>query len=264
MIRKLRFTLGFISYVIRAKSRFRVHSPFVYKFYTDVILRKESNEVFDRIEYLRRSLLRQRSLLETTDFGTGASGNAYKTRFRQVKHVTRYSSIGPRYGRLLHRLTTFASPAEILEIGTAMGISTMYIASAAPGSHLVTMEGCAVIAEKAHENFISMGLENIEVDLGNFDQLLGKSLDRFPKLDLVFIDGNHKKESTLKYFKQILPKLHENSILVIDDIHWSQGMEQAWKEITRSNKVSISIDIYKMGILLFRKEIAKEDFVLKF
>lgn len=161
-------------------------------------------------------------------------------------------------------MTAFASPDEILEIGTAMGISTMYIATAAPQSKIITMEGCAVIAEKARENFNKFGLDNIDLALGNFNNLLKKTLDNFDKLDFVLIDGNHKKEPTLDYFSHILPKLHPESIVMIDDIHWSRGMEAAWDEISKRQEVSISIDLFKMGILLFREGIAKENFVLKF
>jgi predicted O-methyltransferase YrrM len=153
---------------------------------------------------------------------------------------------------------------ETLEIGTAMGISTMYIATAAPKSKIITMEGCAVIAEKARENFNKLGLDNIDLALGNFNNLLSKTLDNFDKLDFVLIDGNHRKEPTIDYFNQILPKLHPGSIVIIDDIHWSKGMETAWDEICKRNEVSISIDLFRMGILLFKEDIARENFVLKF
>lgn len=254
----------FLPYIFRARSRFRVHSPFVFEFYSQVILNRERKEIFRKIEKVRSSLLKQKSLLETTDFGAGAGGDAYRTRFRTVRDVTKRSSVGPHTGRLLHNLVGFAKPADMLEIGTAMGISTMYLGTAAPGSHFVTMEGCAVIAEKARENFDGMGLSNIELKLGNFNGLLKKALGEFPKLDMVFIDGNHQKEATLEYWNGILPLLHEQSIVVIDDIHWSPGMGAAWKRICEHHGVSISIDLYNTGILLFRKNIAKEHFVLRY
>ncbi len=264
IIRKIRLVFKYLQYKLLASSRFKVHSPYVYKLYTEVILDKTRKEVYANIEKQRRALLVQRSLLETTDFGAAAPQQAYKTRFRQVKNVTRYSSISPKYGKLVHRLVAFTSPQEILEIGTAMGISTMYSATAAPESKIITMEGCAVLAEKARENFNKFGLKNIELDLGNFNNLLGKTLLKFNKLDFVLIDGNHRKEPTIDYFKQILPKLHADSILMIDDIHWSNGMEQAWEEIRNHEEVSISIDLFRAGILIFKKDIAKENFVLRF
>jgi predicted O-methyltransferase YrrM len=262
--KKIAFSFKYLNYRIFALSKFKVHSPYVYKLYTEVILDKSPKEAYNKIEQQRKTLLRQRSLLETTDFGAAAIHQAYKTRFRTVKNVTRHSSISPKYGKLFHRLAAFYSPGEILELGTAMGISTMYIATAVPESRIVTMEGCAVIAEKARENFNKLGLKNIELDLGNFTNLLSKTLLKFEKIDFVLIDGNHRKEPTIEYFKKILPKLHADSIVLVDDIHWSAGMEEAWKEIRNSKEVSISIDLLRTGILLFKKDIAKEHFSLKF
>ncbi len=262
--RKLRMSIQYLKYKLCARSKFKVHSPFVYQFYTDVILDRSPIPEYVEIENQRTALLRQRSLLETTDFGTGAYNNEYKTRFRQVKEITRHSSISPKFGKLVHRLVRYASPSEILEIGTAMGISSLYIATAAPNSKIITIEGCAVIAEKATENFNKFGIMNIEMVMGNFNHLLSKTLNRFGKLDFVLIDGNHRKEPTIDYFQQILPKLHAGSIVVIDDIHWSKGMEQAWNEIKANEAVSVSIDLFKAGILLFREDIAKENFILKF
>jgi len=165
---------------------------------------------------------------------------------------------------LVYRLVEYAKPSDILELGTAMGISSLYIASAAPKSRIVSMEGCAVIAEKARENFNRFGIMNIELVMGNFDHLLEKTLKDYDKLDFVLIDGNHRKDPTLDYFRQIVPILHPGSIVVIDDIHWSKGMEQAWKEIIAHEAVSISIDLFSAGILMFKEDIATENFVLKF
>jgi predicted O-methyltransferase YrrM len=262
--RKIWFVFSYLRYLLRARSTFRVHSPYVYSLYTDVILDKSSKEVFTLIEKRRASLLKQRSLLEITDFGTGAGKNPYRVRFKQVRSITRHSSVHPKYGRLLHRLARSFEAEQVLEIGTAMGISSMYIASAVPASRMVTMEGCAMIADKAAGNFRKMDMQNIEVDVGNFDLHLEKTLATFNRLDFVFLDGNHRQEATMRYFNQVMPKLHPGSIMVIDDIHRSKCMQRAWKEIREHEKVSISIDLFRLGIVLFRDDIAKENFTLKF
>lgn len=253
----------YVQYLLRSDSKYKVHSPFVYKFYTEVILQKMEGSQ-PQVEQRRAYLLRQRSLLETTDFGAASSNAGYQTRFRQVRNIAQYSSISQKFGRLLYRLVAFSSPKTILEFGTAMGISTMYMAKASPQSKIITLEGCAVIAEKAIEGFNKLKLDNIELAMGNFDQLLGKTLQNIEKLDFTLIDGNHRKEPTLDYFNMILPKLHSNSIVVVDDIHWSKGMKGAWDTMKANNQVSISIDLFWTGILLFKEDIAKEHFILKF
>lgn len=262
--RKIWFVFSYLRYLFTAGSKFRVHSPYVYNLYTEVILNDHADEIFTLIEKRRASLLKQRSLLEITDFGSGAGKSPYKVRFKQIRSLTRQSAIRPKYGRLLHRLARSFQAEEMLEIGTAMGISSMYIASAVPSSRLITMEGCAMIAEKAAGNFRKLDLRNIEVDVGNFDLHLEKTLEKFNRLDFVFIDGNHRQEACMRYFRMVVPKLHAGSILVLDDIHWSEGMQKAWEEIKMDKKVSITIDLFRFGIVLFKEDIAKENFILKF
>jgi len=121
-----------------------------------------------------------------------------------------------------------------------------------------------VIAEKAMESFLKAGYGKIEVMTGNFDHHLGAALEKFDRIDFVLIDGNHRKEPTIGYFMKILPKLHEGSMVVIDDIHWSAGMLHAWNVIRNSEEVSVSIDLFRMGILMFRNDIARENHILRF
>jgi predicted O-methyltransferase YrrM len=79
----------------------------------------------------------------------------------------------------------------------------------------------------------------------------------------VFVDGNHQKEATLRYFKLCLPKVHENSLLIFDDIYWSRGMKEAWNEIKAHPEVTVTVDLFWIGLVYFRKGQVKEDFVIK-
>lgn len=254
----------YFRYILKARSKFRVHSPFVYELYTTVILDRKKYPEYEKVERIRKRLLRQKSLLETTDFGAAGSSHGYRTRFRQVRDVTRRSSVSPRYGQLIHRLVKHFQPADILEIGTAMGISTLYVASAAPRSRITTIEGCAVIADRAHDSFKESDYNNIRQVVGAFDKAIPKALDEIEQLDFVFLDGNHRQKATVDYFRQILPKLHSGSVVLIDDIHWSKGMSRAWKEIINMPEVSVSIELFRAGLLIFRDDIARENHILKF
>ena len=82
--------------------------------------------------------------------------------------------------------------------------------------------------------------------------------------DFVFFDGNHRKEPTINYFNMCLPHISENSVFIFDDIHWSQGMEEAWNEIKQNEQVSTTIDLFFVGIVFFKKDLQKQDFVIKF
>ncbi|WP_449437588.1 O-methyltransferase [Pedobacter steynii] len=116
----------------------------------------------------------------------------------------------------------------------------------------------------AYNNFKALDLENVELQVGNFDVLLPEIIDKRDKLDFVYIDGNHRKEATLNYFNWCLPKVHENSLLIFDDIYWSKGMKEAWEEIKNHPDVIVTIDLFWIGLVYFRKGQAKEHFKIKF
>ena len=60
---------------------------------------------------------------------------------------------------------------------------------------------------------------------------------------------------TIFYFDKIYNKGQRKQLIIIDDINWSSGMREAWKKIKSLMKASISIDIFKIGIILVDPEI---------
>lgn len=99
---------------------------------------------------------------------------------------------------------------------------------------------------------------------GNFDSVLPNLLPTLAPLDLVFIDGNHSYEATIRYFEMLLSKVHNESIFIFDDIYWSEGMKKAWNEIQNHPSVQCTVDIFRWGIVFFRKEMQKEHFTIRF
>ena len=95
------------------------------------------------------------------------------------------------------------------------------------------------------------------------DNLLSPTHNPQPKTDFVYFDGNHQKEPTLKYFLDLLPLAHNNSVFIFDDIHWSSGMEEAWEEIKIHPRVRVTIDTFYWGIVFFREEQEKEHFTIR-
>ena len=135
-----------------------------------------------------------------------------------------------------------------------------------PGSVRVwTIEGAAEIAAVAIRNFRELGLENVELVVGNFDERLSEVLDHAGGVDLAFIDGNHRLEPTLRYFRQIMERCAPGAILIFDDVHWSEEMEKAWEEIQRDPRVYMTIDLFFIGLVVIREEFkVKQHFTIRF
>ncbi|MFK5856463.1 MAG: class I SAM-dependent methyltransferase [Bacteroidota bacterium] len=254
----------YVKYRFAARSRYRIHSQFVYNFINDILRDKKRYDDFDLLWKHRNKLATSNNPIETVDFGVGSGKKAYSTTIISLGRIVRLRSHKEKELELLYRLVKHYQPENILEFGTAAGISTSYIKSANPASYMVTMEGCANLASKANESFIELGINNIETAVGNFDTNLDNILSKFSTLDFVFFDGNHRKEPTLTYFEKCTQLSNENSIFVFDDIHWSAGMESAWETIKRDPRVSITIDLFWFGIVFFRKGIEKQDFILHY
>ena len=252
--------LKFIKYWLRSKNQYYLHSPFVYNLVSKVIYDKNNNEVFDEIENLRKTLKQDHSLLKKTDFGTGKIQNNVS---QKVKQIVKSSAKSAKYGQCLHRLVKHFKPQNMLELGSSLGISTLYQASANRDSNFTTLEGDPIVAKYAKNHLQKLNCGNVSVKVGNFDDTLDQVLNNYERLDYVFLDGNHQEKPTIQYFEKCLRKAHNNSLFIFDDIHWSKEMENAWKYIKEHKKVTVTIDLFFIGLVFFRKQQAKQHFIIR-
>jgi len=243
----------FLRYQLRALTRYELHSPFLFAFAEQVLHDRRHYYAFDEIETLRSDLLKDTTELHVEDLGAGSHTGAGRT--RRIADIARSSLVTPRFGRLLFRLAQFHQPATILELGTSLGVSTLYLAKGAPTARVITMEGSREIAHTAIKNFEKLQSEHIEVVQGDFGDALNEVAGRLKDPALVFIDGNHRYSPTMEYFHTLKTQAGENSLFVFDDIHWSRGMHNAWNDIKSDHAVTLSMDLFYKGIVSFSKEI---------
>lgn len=255
---------AYIRYRLSVQSKFSLHSPFIYKFWAGILKDKTQYPAYMDAERFRKELLNDERTMNRIDFGAGSNEAIPQSRPVKVKDLARRSLISETEGRFLYKLVKELQPDSILELGTSLGLSTLYLAEAAPSALIITIEGCVETAALARQNFEKAGKKNITVLTGTFDEKLKEALRLMPNPDMVFFDGNHRKEPTLKYWEECKPYLNASSVAVFDDIHWSGEMEEAWKIIISRPEVKVSIDLYHLGVIYFREELSKEDFVLRF
>jgi predicted O-methyltransferase YrrM len=235
-----------------------IHSPFVYDFVRTVLMDKKKYPAFEKIELLRKQLLKDQTEPEVLDLGAGSSIKGGKK--RTVASIAMHAAKSPKLGQLLFKIVQRYKPDNVIELGTSLGLSASYLSMGNPGGSVYTIEGSPAIAEIAKSNFKQLGLTNITGKTGDFNQVLpGLLNDRKP--GLVFVDGNHRFEPTIQYFDMILPHIQPDSIVIFDDIHWSAEMEKAWVKIRSNPAVTCSIDLFFLGMIFFRSEFReKQDF----
>ncbi len=240
-----------------------IHSPFVFDFIKNVLRDKKRYGPYHIIEAARQQLLKRSATIEVADLGAGSG--IIKTNKRVVADIASSSLKPVKYAQLLYRIVKYYQPQTILELGTSFGITTCYLATGNANAKVYTIEGAAAIAGIAQETFDGLQLKNIELTEGNFDDALPVLLAKINTIGLAFIDGNHRAAPTLNYVQQLLQHSKVATILIFDDIHWSAEMEEAWTSIQQNPKVTLTIDLFFIGIVFLNPDFKiKQHFTIRF
>ena len=284
MFNRLKIAVRFLKFYFRAKTHYSVHSPFVFDFVENVLEDDRTFYVFRDAEILRGELLASQETVEVEDFGAG-SHTVGLMRERKISAIAKSALSPPFQCQWLFRIAQLYKPLKTIELGTSLGVSTVYLAEGSPRSaKILTLEGSMEIAAVARHNFdwfydtmLKMGMiENdpdvlqfekwehnfttetekrrIKIVVGKFDETLQTVLNQLVTLDLAFIDGNHRRQPTLDYFEKCLAHVHAGTVLIFDDIHWSAEMEAAWQDIKTHPSVKLTIDLFYCGVVFFRNE----------
>ncbi len=253
------FTLwSYLLYLLKAKGAHALHSPFVFSFYNEVIAHPYRFFPLEQLESLRPGLLEDKDVLRFQD--AGARGGWIE---KKAGDLARRSLMPPEKAALLFRLVHWKKPSLILELGTSFGLTTACLAKAHI-SKVYTMEAIPGIAQKALAFWEKANVRNIELLVGKVEDLLESWLSKpGNQPDLVVVDANHTYAATIRNFDLLAKHLPDHATIVFDDVYWSPEMARAWTEIRRHPRVTLSLDLFGLGIVFFRKESKKENYVLR-
>lgn len=248
----------FISYLFRSFHLHGIHSPFVFNLTNDVIREKVKFYAYDEIEAIRAKLLLTEKKVNVIDLGQGPKDSYV----RSISSICKKSSQKKGFAQLIYRLARERKAESILELGTSLGLTTSYLAKACPSAMIISIEGSSELSKIAEINLKKLNIHNVKLEIGAFDDLLSKSLSTLKKVDIVYFDGNHDYEATMRYFKECLPFTDEKSLFIFDDIYWSSGMKKAWKEIISHEQIGCSIDLFKLGLVYFDPTLTKQNYTV--
>jgi predicted O-methyltransferase YrrM len=245
---------AYIKHLFQANSNGHgVHSPFAYKLCEEVFYNKHFFYDFEELRAIRLRALNDQTLLDVEDHGAGS--NHHREKKRAVRDIARTSTSSQQKSELLYKLANYLNPSCVLELGTNLGLTTLYLAKASP--RVITIEGSNALFSYSDDLFKNQKQSNIIAHHALFDDILPTVLEQ-EKPEFIFVDGNHRKEATIRYFEWILKTAKDQTVVVFDDIHWSRGMDEAWQEIKSNPRVTLSIDFFYFGIVFFRKEIKEK------
>jgi predicted O-methyltransferase YrrM len=212
------------------------------------------------INDIRNDLLQSRKQIVVSDLGAGSK--KFNDNKRSIRGLVKYNASPRKQGELIARLVSFFKPELIIELGTSLGIGSLYLALPNSKAQIHTIEGCKNLAEQAGINFQIAQAKNIKQHIGNFREILPVVLKNMDGVDMVYFDGHHDYLATMDYFQVCLPKAAPGAVFIFDDIYWSEGMAKAWQEITAHASVAVSFDLFRFGIVILNKEIKKQHYVL--
>lgn len=247
-----------------ARSVKTIHPPFAYELVT--FLKKEKMAPSDKktIFSIKNKAANNNNVIEHTDLGAPANGRGYVRTLKKVSDIASKTSIRHKYGKLIYLLVKYQQPSNIVELGTSLGISTLYLSLPNQSSRVFSMEGCAETAHVAQSYLKKANAGNTEILIGGFSNVLQEALNKAVPLDMVFFDGHHKLEPTLNYFNQCKAQRNEHSVFIFDDIHWSKEMKKAWDTIIRDSDVTLTLDFFQIGLVFFKKGLSKQNLVVRY
>lgn len=249
----------YIKFLLKSTNQHGVHSPFVYQFVTKCLYDKKKYDAYKKLQNYRKTLKNSKAELDITDLGEGSKtlGNEV----RKVSQMVSTSSSTKKEARLLYRVAKYFKLSSVLELGTSLGVGTYAFALANENSKIITIEGCKNTSNFTQSQFQDLGIDNVYFNIGTFSFEIEKLEQKH--FDCIYFDGHHNKEATIQYFEALLPKAHNDSIFIFDDIYWSKEMTEAWDYIKAHKAVTVTVDCFHLGFVFFRKEQAKEHFRIR-
>jgi predicted O-methyltransferase YrrM len=247
-----------------------VHSPYLFEWVRMVMSDKHAYRVWEDIESVRARMLVSDQVVEFVDYGSGVGRKSEGAKGeKRVKDIAKGSLARAKYAQMLFRLVNWLGHQlreenrglTIVELGTSLGVTTAYLAGVDTRDKVYTYEGCEAVAKIAMDNWKQLRMSNIDCRVGPIDE--GQLQCSLERVDVAFVDANHTYEASLKYFDILAQKVHEKSVVVMDDIHHSEEMERAWREICADERVTSTIDLYQMGLVFFDKHYWKRNYRMR-
>lgn len=248
----------YINYYLAAKGRHGIHSPFAYDFIDKCVRLPIDKEFISKRDLLFSQLRKSSEIITIKDFGAGSKKMGTQ---RKVSSIFKNSSSEGKYADLLYRISKFYQPKQILELGTSLGVGSIHLQAGNTKSELITVEACPQTLAIAQKNFDEFDF-TIQTINSSFQQYISQLKNE--TFDLVYIDGHHDGNALLTYLESIKPFIHNDTLIILDDIRWSNSMMTAWKIICNSEFYQVSIELLRIGIITPRKQQTKQHFVFRY
>lgn len=253
---RLKKTISYAGHSINSR-RIGIHgiqSPFVYGFTTNITNNFWPYYAFDKIESLRKVQADNLSKLSINGNNNIIKGYAAEIELSNVAEI--------RIGQTLFRIVDYIRANNILEIGTFFGIDTLYLSEARKMSNCVSITENLEMADFSKNILDKTNIDNIKIMACNLNEALKNTFGN-SKADFVLFNVFGDLSQKIDYFNCCLSVKHSGTVFVIKHIHCNSQMESFWNIVKDDIEVSASIDMFNMGILFFRKDLEKKNYIIR-
>ena len=229
-----------------------IHSPFVFELVTRVIEEKLPYYKYGLVEKVRK-------IYQTSSKSLFLDGEEVK-----VSRLAKRLSMDPSHAQVMFRLVNKFKPRNVVETGMGMGITTMYLAAPDAKLNVVTIERRKVLAEFASSYIRKAGFRNVKVEEGDPLERLSKVMGGMEELDFLYMGDCLEGKDVEARLRICMPKMSCRSVLVVCGIYENESMTEAWRHIQAMEKVRVTLDLFKYGIVIFDGRLQKEDYYLRY
>ncbi|NNE26605.1 MAG: class I SAM-dependent methyltransferase [Saprospiraceae bacterium] len=237
---------AFIKYYINACTIYDIHSPYLYGIVSH-LMENQMYYAFGEIEPYRERYRRSSETIKRIDLGAGQENGKALT----ISQIVRRASSSKEKCRFLFNLVKYFQPQHILELGTNLGIATSYLSYAHQSGQVYTIDADSNLIKHAKELFGNLKINSrISVFNSSFDSFFAEHSDIVKTVDFAFIDGDHSYDATVNKVRAIMNNGQQRKVVVIDDIYWSQEMQEAWTRLKEDYSHCLKIELIQMGIII--------------
>ena len=169
-------------------------------------------------------------------------------------HFGMSSSLGYK-GRLLSNVIRLCRSERCLELGTAYGMSAMFVLGMQSylgwKIHLTTVEGGEPQFTLARQRLKERFQDAVACHFGWTQDVLPKLMSTLGPIDFMYHDAGHSRENYVRDFGAVVESLSPGSVIVIDDIRWAGwagGEEKAntyrgWLDVVAHARIRRAVEV---------------------
>lgn len=243
----------YVKYYLKSKTIYDIHSPFLFELIQFCFDQSRLYYDFKHIDQYCRKVYSDQSLIPPSEFAS-----QHRQLNLSIEQIARKAGSSIIHAELLYRIGLYFKPKCILELGSCVGIATFSLGLSNKQSKIFSIEGNEYLCHYAQQSCAKAGLNHLHFKNEIFAHFLEDN--DLSMIDFVYLDGDHKYEPTLKYVRQLLHKISDTGVIILDDIHWSKPMYDAWTEIQSWPECRCSLETPRLGFVFKSKMLSPGKF----